>query len=168
MFVVIAYNVSSMPLFSKLAKEKGRNIFINKIKKDVILVFTIILILLAFLIGLYIYSAISSSLKKFENTINEIAKGNLEARVDIKTKDEFNALAIAFNSMADELKNLKRTEKRQKMKKELEALEASYKTGFISEETYKRERKRLEESVIRAANVDAKLLQEKGLIEKKE
>ena len=54
------------------------------------------------------------------------------------------------------------------MKKELEALEASYKTGFISEETYKRERKRLEESVIRAANVDAKLLQEKGLIEKKE
>ena len=134
----------------------------------VILVFTIILILLAFLIGLYIYSAISSSLKKFENTINEIAKGNLEARVDIKTKDEFNALAIAFNSMADELKNLKRTEKRQKMKKELEALEASYKTGFISEETYKRERKRLEESVIRAANVDAKLLQEKGLIEKKE
>ncbi|EKE13685.1 MAG: transporter [uncultured bacterium] len=41
MFVVIAYNVSSMPLFSKLAKEKGRNIFINKIKKDVILVFTI-------------------------------------------------------------------------------------------------------------------------------
>ena len=41
MFVVTAYNVSSMPLFSKLAKEKKKNIFINKIKKDVILVFTI-------------------------------------------------------------------------------------------------------------------------------
>ena len=41
MFVVVAYNVSSMSLFSKLAKEKKKNIFINKIKKDVILVFTI-------------------------------------------------------------------------------------------------------------------------------
>jgi len=41
MFVVTAYNVSSIPLFSKLAKEKKQNIFINKIKKDVILVFAI-------------------------------------------------------------------------------------------------------------------------------
>ena len=41
MFVVVAYNVSSMPLFSNLVKEKKRNIFINKIKKDVVLVFSI-------------------------------------------------------------------------------------------------------------------------------
>ena len=41
MFVVTAYNVSSMPLFSKLAKEKRRDIFVNKIKKDVLLVFFI-------------------------------------------------------------------------------------------------------------------------------
>lgn len=41
MFIVTAYNVSSMPLFSRLAKEKKGNIFINKIKKDVILVFAI-------------------------------------------------------------------------------------------------------------------------------
>ena len=41
MFVVTAYNVSSMPLFSKLVKEKKKNIFINKIKKDVVLVFLI-------------------------------------------------------------------------------------------------------------------------------
>ena len=41
MFVVTAYNVSSMPLFSKLAKEKKKKIFINKIKKDVTLVFAI-------------------------------------------------------------------------------------------------------------------------------
>ena len=41
MFIVTAYNVSSMPLFSKFAKEKKKNIFINKIKKDVILVFAI-------------------------------------------------------------------------------------------------------------------------------
>jgi O-antigen/teichoic acid export membrane protein len=41
MFVVTAYNLSSMPLFAKLVKEKRRQIFINKIKKDVTLVFFI-------------------------------------------------------------------------------------------------------------------------------
>ena len=41
MFVVTAYNVSSMPLFSRLAKEKKKQVFINKIKKDVVLVFLI-------------------------------------------------------------------------------------------------------------------------------
>jgi len=38
MFVVTSYNVSSMPMFSKFAKEKKVNIFKNKIKKDVLLV----------------------------------------------------------------------------------------------------------------------------------
>lgn len=41
MFVVTSYNISSMPLFSKLAKEKKKNLFVNKIKKDVVLVFSI-------------------------------------------------------------------------------------------------------------------------------
>lgn len=41
MFIVTAYNVSSMPLFSKLIKEKKIGLFINKIKKDAILVFSI-------------------------------------------------------------------------------------------------------------------------------
>ncbi len=41
MFIVTAYNISSMPLFSKFVKEKKRNIFINKIKKDVVLVLAI-------------------------------------------------------------------------------------------------------------------------------
>ena len=38
MFVVVSYNVSSMPMFSKFTKEKKKLIFINKIKKDVVLV----------------------------------------------------------------------------------------------------------------------------------
>ena len=41
MFIVSAYNISSMPLFSKLAKEKNVNIFKNKIKKDTVMVFVI-------------------------------------------------------------------------------------------------------------------------------
>jgi O-antigen/teichoic acid export membrane protein len=41
MFIVTSYNISSIPLFSKLSKEKKKNIFVNKIKKDVVLVFFI-------------------------------------------------------------------------------------------------------------------------------
>ena len=49
MFIVASYNISSMPIFSKLAKEKKGNIFVNKIKKDVVLVFLIgIIIALGF------------------------------------------------------------------------------------------------------------------------
>ena len=49
MFVVTSYSVSSMPMFSKFAKEKKEIIFRNKIKKDVVLVFTIgLLIALGF------------------------------------------------------------------------------------------------------------------------
>ena len=133
-----------------------------------ILIFAIILIVLAGAIGFYIYSAISSSLRKFENTISEIAKGNLDARVDIKTKDEFKTLADAFNSMADELKNLKKVQIIQKSVKELDALEASNKIGFISEETYQKAKKRLTELLEKPKNIDARLLQEKGFIKKSE
>ncbi len=38
MFMVTAYNVSSMPMFAKFAKEKRKNLFVSKIKKDFVLV----------------------------------------------------------------------------------------------------------------------------------
>jgi len=153
-----------------LVVDVDRNEILSPITESIlnILIFAIILIVLAIIIGLYIYSTISNSLRKFEDTINSIAKGNLDARVDITTKDEFYTLSKAFNSMADQLKDLKRSEKKQKMQKGLDALEASYKTGFISEESYKHERKRLEESMIRSNVVDVKLLQEKGLVKNEE
>ena len=37
MFMVVAYNVSSMPIFSKLFQEKKKRLFISKLKKDFIL-----------------------------------------------------------------------------------------------------------------------------------
>lgn len=55
MFVVTAYNVSSMPLFAKFAKEKKKSIFVNKIKKDVILVF---LIGISIALGFYFFGPI--------------------------------------------------------------------------------------------------------------
>ena len=148
--------------------EVGRDDILNPIRRLElnILIFAIVLIMLAGVIGFYIYSSISTPLRKFEDAINTIAKGNLDARVDIKSKDEFFTLAKAFNSMTDQLKSLKKVEKKQKMEKELEALEASYKTGFISEETYKKERGRLEENIIKAKTVDVELLAAEGFIKK--
>jgi O-antigen/teichoic acid export membrane protein len=55
MFVVVSYNVSSMPLFSRLAKEKKWSIFVNKIKKDVVLVFLIGIVIA---LGFYFFGPI--------------------------------------------------------------------------------------------------------------
>ncbi len=149
------------------ATENVGNIF--RATTKLILILIVIAFAIIFGFGYLIANSISKPIAKLEEAIIQIAKGNIDFRAEIKTKDEFKALADAFNNMADELKNLKKSEKKQKMQKGLEALEASYKTGFISEETYKKERKRLEEGVIRlGGSVDAELLQEKGLIKKEE
>ena len=48
---------------------------------------------------------------------------------------------------ADEAKQLQSEEKAQKLKKELTALESAYKSGFISEESYQRDKKRIEDKL---------------------
>ncbi len=145
-----------------LATENIKKI-IEKSTKSVIIIIAFAFAL-AIGLGLFISSYVSRSLKKFENAIYEIAKGNMKARVDIKAEDEFKTVAQAFNAMADELKNLKRVGVVQKAEKELEAIEASHKIGFISEESYGKAKKRLTEILEKPANIDAKLLQEKGFI----
>jgi len=129
-----------------------------------ILIFAIVLIVLAGIIGFYIYSTISASLGKFEKAVDEIMHGNMETRVEIAAKDEFRTLAGAFNSMVQELKDLKRIGMVKKAEKELEAVEASHKLGFMSEESYQKSKKRLTEILEKPKNIDARLLQEKGFI----
>ena len=140
---------------------------ISKTIKDsinLILIFIAISLAVAIGLGALIASQISKSLKKFEDVIDEISKGNLEAKVEIKSKDEFKILANAFNSMAHQLKDLKRLGRVSKAEKELEAIEASHKIGFLSEESYKKSKGRLTELLEKPENIDARLLQEKGLI----
>jgi HAMP domain-containing protein len=141
-----------------------RSEILNPIYRLVInfLALAVILIVIAGAVGFYVYSSISTSLEKFEKTIDLISKGSLDARVEIKSKDEFYMLALAFNSMADQLKSFKRVEKKQKLEKELEALEASHKIGFISDDSYTKERKRLEEGIIRAKSAEGKLQEKVG------
>lgn len=129
-----------------------------------IVIFVVFSLILAAGLGIFLSSQISKSLEKFEDASNEISKGNLDVKVDIKSNDEFNDLAETFNNMAQELKNLKRLGTVKKAQKELEAVEASRKLGFISEESYGKAKKRLTEILAKPQNIDVKLLQEKGFI----
>ena len=119
---------------------------------------------LAIGLGLLISSRISKSLKKFELAIGDVSKGNLEAQVDIKAKDEFGSLAHTFNYMLGEIKDTKKIQTVQKIEKELEAIEASHKIGFLSEESYQKSKKRLTEILEKPANIDIRFLKEKGFI----
>jgi uncharacterized membrane protein YgcG len=47
----------------------------------------------------------------------------------------------------EEVKQIKEEEKAEKLRKELKALESAYKSGFISEESYKRDKKRIEDKL---------------------
>lgn len=65
---------------------------------------TILSIVLVIIIGLYISGSISSGLLKLTDCTGEICKGNLEARVNIKSNDELELLGNSFNIMAELLK----------------------------------------------------------------
>ena len=112
-----------------------------------LIIMSIILFFTTLAIGALISPSISKSIKKLNEGASEIGKGNLDFKVNVKTKDELGVLADTFNSMAGELKNLKHVEKLNKLKKELEALESSRITGFISEESYQKEKKRIGEKL---------------------
>lgn len=55
----------------------------------------------------------------------------------------------ALKTKVEEIKELKEEGKAQKLKKELDALEGAYKSGFISEESYKRDKQRIEDRLSR-------------------
>lgn len=65
---------------------------------------TLLSIILAFSIGLYISRSISAGLSKLIDGTNEISKGNLETLVSLNTNDELELLGNSFNNMAKELK----------------------------------------------------------------
>ncbi|HGY55119.1 MAG TPA: HAMP domain-containing sensor histidine kinase [Caldithrix abyssi] len=64
------------------------------------------IILLSVLISMRIlhYRSIRNSLNKFQDTITDIQKGNLEVRVPIDSSDELGRLAKSFNLMLEKLK----------------------------------------------------------------
>lgn len=79
----------------------------QKMQRDtafLLLFFVVSGILLSLLIGVLVAKAISSPLQTIAATATSISEGNMEQRVEIKTRDEIGTLATAFNKMIDNLR----------------------------------------------------------------
>ena len=61
-------------------------------------------LILAIGLGLFIYRSISAPIARLKDAAIEIAKGNLDARIETKTKDELGVLTLSFNQMSEDLR----------------------------------------------------------------
>ncbi len=92
------------------------------------------LLLFGIPISFYISRSITKPLNIFQKGIKKIGQGNLEHKVKIKSKDEFGALATAFNKMTGDLSNTttsikmlnKEIEERKRISAALENSERKY------------------------------------------
>lgn len=64
---------------------------------------TILSVMFAVGLAVYIYRSISNPLEEVSRTAKKLGEGNLDERIDYKTKDEIGDLAEAFNTMASRL-----------------------------------------------------------------
>lgn len=69
-----------------------------------LLIVIIIIFLVSIVLGLYIARSISKPIIKLRDAASEIGKGNLNMKIEIKSKDEIKELASAFNHMTNNLK----------------------------------------------------------------
>jgi len=88
--------------------------------KNIVLNSAVILFILLFGILFLLRKSIVKPIITFRNTANVIGKGDLDTRVNIKSKDELGDLADAFNQMAKDLKESR--DKIQEYNKILEGL----------------------------------------------
>ena len=68
-------------------------------------------VLLAIIFTLVVWRSILGPLKTLTQSFHEIAQGNLDLVVQVKTRDELRQLAEAFNSMAAKLREFRRTDR---------------------------------------------------------
>ena len=76
---------------------------IIKLEKNVLFI-SFAFLIIALLVGLFIYRSISVPITKLKNAALEIGKGNLQYKIPVKSKDEIGQLASTFNSMTERLK----------------------------------------------------------------
>lgn len=76
------------------------------------------LFVLAIILGYFLEKRVSKPIIKLRDAAAEISKGNLDKKIDIKTKDEIEELATAFNQMTVDIK--KSRQKLKEYSKELE------------------------------------------------
>lgn len=102
--------------FSKLSKE-NQLIFTGSVPLEPIdetisilkrqmLYITLILIVLSIVIGVFISKTFIKPIKKINEAVKKLEKGNLKSKVNINTNDEFEELGNNFNNMAIELNKI--------------------------------------------------------------
>lgn len=64
---------------------------------------TVVSILLAIGLAIYIYSSIANPLVKLNHAVNRLGEGKLDERIEVHSNDELGELARAFNQMAEGL-----------------------------------------------------------------
>lgn len=77
----------------------------NEIKEKVAVISVILGLILGTLLYILAYYIIRN-LRKTSRTVNEIAQGNLDARVNKITKDELGVISVGVNDMADKIEAL--------------------------------------------------------------
>lgn len=81
-----------------LSKKEGNNSLIK------LAILALISIIISFLLATIFGRRIAKTINEFVKKMNEFAKGNFNAQLSLKTKDEFGHLANSFNIMTSELR----------------------------------------------------------------
>jgi len=108
--------------------EKGLEITLEQIRIQIILSIVIIIILVLFAVIL-VSRELTGPLRRLLKATEEIAKGNLEIKMKVESKDELGELTDYFNKMTAQLKGTKQevNKKTDELKERIEELENFYK-----------------------------------------
>jgi PAS domain S-box-containing protein len=88
-----------------IVERKAKEIFTPVAKlRNSILIISLTVTTLAVLLGLFISTSISKTVTNLRDAATTIGKGNLDARIEVKSNDEIGQLAASFNDMAGKLK----------------------------------------------------------------
>lgn len=80
----------------------------------------LITLVAAFIVGLLAFRFLMQNLDKIMQTVKRFREGNLQARIEVNSRDELAILAHTFNEMADTLeKNLEELKTVEKLRREL-------------------------------------------------
>ena len=71
--------------------------------RSTILSAVLITIAISFFCGLFIIVLVNKPMKKLTKGIDEVGKGNLNYKIDVRSKSEFGQMAIRFNEMSEKL-----------------------------------------------------------------
>ena len=89
-----------------IVEHETKEIFVPIIKlRNGIIITSLAVIILAILIGFIISRSISRPVTKIRAATIEIGRGNLDAKIEISSKDEIGMLANTFNKMTEDLQN---------------------------------------------------------------